>query len=111
MNFMPGQQGSKAVIEGLFGLKMGARFQKVGVFGKVRPGFIYYQDAMQGGGNMTPNSLTRFATDFGGVFEYYPEAATPSCASTLEPPWCAISPTMPIPRSIRWAAACPPSTG
>jgi hypothetical protein len=73
MNFMPGQQGSKAVLEGLFGLKMGARFQKVGVFGKVRPGFIYYQDAMQGGGNMTPNSLTRFATDLGGVFEYYPK--------------------------------------
>ena len=73
MNFMPGQQGSKAVVEGLFGLKMGARFQKVGVFGKVRPGFIYYQDAQQGGGNMTPNSLTRFATDLGGVFEYYPK--------------------------------------
>ena len=28
---------------------------------------------MQGGGNMTPNSLTRFATDFGGVVEYYPK--------------------------------------
>lgn len=73
LNFMPGQQGSKAVMEGLFGLKMGARFQRFGIFGKVRPGFIYYQEARQGGGNMTPNSLTRFAADLGGVFEYYPK--------------------------------------
>ena len=72
MNFMPGQQGSKAVLQGLFGLKVGARFRKVGVFTKVRPGFLYYQNAMPGGGNMTPSSLTRFATDFGGIFEYYP---------------------------------------
>ena len=73
LNFAPGQQGSKAIMEGLFGVRMGARFQRFGLFGKVRPGFIYYQEAMQGGGNMTPGSLTRFATDFGGVVEFYPK--------------------------------------
>lgn len=73
MNFIPVQQGSKPMIEGLFGVRMGMHFDKFGVFGKVRPGFIYYESAMPGGGNMTPNSLTRFATDLGGVFEYYPQ--------------------------------------
>jgi hypothetical protein len=76
LNFMPGQQGSKAILQGLFGLRMGAHFQHFGIFGKIRPGFIYYQDAMQGGGNMTPNSLTRFATDLGGVLEFYPQRSS-----------------------------------
>ena len=73
VNFIPGQSGSKPMIEGLFGIKMGVHFEKFGVFGKVRPGFIYYVSAMPGGGDMTPSSLTRFATDLGGVFEYYPQ--------------------------------------
>jgi hypothetical protein len=72
VNFMPPQQGSKLMTEGLFGAKMGARFNHFGLFGKVRPGFIYYSNAMPGGGNYTATSLTRFACDFGGVFEYYP---------------------------------------
>jgi hypothetical protein len=72
MNFMPGQQGSQPVFEGLFGVKMGMRFNHIGVFGKVRPGFIYYSQAMPGGGDYIPNSLSRFVTDLGGVFEYYP---------------------------------------
>jgi len=72
VNLMPGQQGSKAIAQGLFGLRMGEHFRHFGLFGKVRPGFIYYQSAMPGGGDFTPTSLTRFATDFGGVFEYYP---------------------------------------
>jgi len=73
LNFMPGQQGSKLVTEGLFGLKMGERFHRFGVFGKVRPGFIYYQNALPGGGDFTPTSLSRFAADLGGIFEYYPK--------------------------------------
>ena len=73
VNFIPGQQGTKPMTEGLFGLKMGARFQHFGIFGKVRPGFIYYDQAMPGGGATTSSSLTRFATDFGGTVEYYPE--------------------------------------
>jgi hypothetical protein len=40
--------------EGLFGIKMGERFRKWAIFGKIRPGFIYYQEAMPGGGIYTP---------------------------------------------------------
>jgi hypothetical protein len=76
MNFMPGQQGSQPVLEGLFGVKMGMRFNHVGVFGKLRPGFIYYNEAIPGGGVSTPNSLSRFATDLGGIFEYYPNESS-----------------------------------
>jgi hypothetical protein len=76
MNFIPAQQGSKAMTEGLFGLKMGQRFSHFGVFGKVRPGFIYYFDAMPGGGATTSSNLTRFATDLGGTVEYYPDRSS-----------------------------------
>jgi len=72
LNFIPGQQGTKAMTEGLFGLKMGARYDRFGVFGKVRPGLIYYSEAMPGGGDNTPSSLTRFACDLGGIVEIYP---------------------------------------
>ena len=72
VNFIPGQQGAKPITEGLFGVKMGKRFEHFGIFGKVRPGFIYYDEAMPGGGVTTPESLTRFAWDLGGTFEYYP---------------------------------------
>jgi hypothetical protein len=65
-------QGSKPMTEGLFGVKMGERFRKWAIFGKIRPGFIYYQEAMPGGGVHTPDSLTRFAWDFGGIVELYP---------------------------------------
>ena len=58
--------------EGLFGIKMGERFRKWAIFGKIRPGFIYYQEAMPGGGAYTPGSLTRFAWYFGGIAELYP---------------------------------------
>lgn len=72
MNLIPGQQGSKAMAEGLFGIRIGERYQHFGIFGKVRPGFIYYESAMPGGGSTTPTSLTRFAADFGGIVELYP---------------------------------------
>lgn len=72
MNFMPGQKGSQAMTQGLFGVKTGQRFKHFGLFAKLRPGFIYYQNAMPGGGDYASNSLTRFAADFGGIFEYYP---------------------------------------
>jgi hypothetical protein len=72
VNFIPGQQGAKPMMEGLFGVKMGGRWQHWGLFGKIRPGFIYYESAVPGGGDLTPTSLTRFATDFGGIVELYP---------------------------------------
>ncbi len=71
-NFLPAQQGSQAMLQGLFGVRMGQRFQHFGVFGKVRPGFIYYNKALPGGGDPNPNSLSRFAWDFGGIVEVYP---------------------------------------
>jgi hypothetical protein len=72
VNLLPAQGGSKGMVEGLFGIKWGERWQRWGLFGKVRPGFIYYKEAMPGGGVYTPTSLTRFATDFGGIVELYP---------------------------------------
>jgi len=73
LNFVPGQQGSKPMIEGLFGVRMGMRFDKFGVFAKVRPGLIYYENAFPIQGETATASFTRFATDVGGIVEYYPE--------------------------------------
>jgi hypothetical protein len=71
-NFLPGQNGSQSMIEGLYGVRLGQQFNRFAVFGKVRPGFIYYNNALPGGGNSNPGSLTRFAWDFGGIVEVYP---------------------------------------
>ena len=73
LNFIPGQQGTQPMMEGLFGVRMGARFEHFGVFAKVRPGFIYYENAFPIQGETATASLTRFATDVGGIVEYYPE--------------------------------------
>ncbi len=73
LNFIPEQQGTKPMIQGLFGFRLGARTQHVGIFAKVRPGFIYYEKAMTQEGGSTQSNLTRFATDAGGVVEYYPK--------------------------------------
>jgi len=43
------------------------------VFAKVRPGFIYYENALPVQGDAGTGSLTRFAADLGGIVEYYPE--------------------------------------
>lgn len=72
LTFIPGQQGAKSMMEGLFGVKMGERWQHWGLFGKIRPGFIHYESAIPGGGVTSPDSLTRFAADFGGIAEVYP---------------------------------------
>ena len=34
------------MVEGLFGVRMGVRTGHVGVFAKIRPGFIYYESAL-----------------------------------------------------------------
>jgi hypothetical protein len=62
--------------QGLFGIKVGKRGEKFGVFGKVRPGFMRFSNV----GNCPGGELARctvggrseFALDIGGVFEYYP---------------------------------------
>ena len=63
-------------LEGLFGVKVGKRFKKFGIFGKVRPGFMRLSevpDCPRGdirrcsdGGKFEP------ALDIGGAVEYYP---------------------------------------
>jgi hypothetical protein len=59
------------MLEGLFGFKVGARFKHIGAFAKERPGFIYYDSALPGGGEKSATDLTRFANDLGGVLELY----------------------------------------
>ena len=77
-------------LEGLFGVKAGKRFQRVGIFGKTRPGFLYASK-----GDLEPrpdvgcpavfpppvgcfhaSSQDSFVLDVGGVFEVYPTART-----------------------------------
>ncbi len=68
--------------QGLLGVKAGVRGDKVGVFGKLRPGFVHF-----GEGTLDPTILTilpvpgtfkstQFALDAGGVFELYPSRST-----------------------------------
>jgi len=69
---------------GLFGVKVGKRFERFGVFGKARPGFVRFGRSLTGF-TLDPNSgspftavlpefrgRTEFATDIGGVLEFYP---------------------------------------
>jgi hypothetical protein len=72
VNLLPGQGGASPMIEGLFGVKMGHRWNSWGLFGKIRPGFIYYDKAVAELGQTNTTSLTRFATDFGAIAEVYP---------------------------------------
>ena len=69
-------------LQGLFGVKAGTRGDRMGVFGKVRPGFMRF-----GTGTPDPQiqtfaaipakvSSTEFALDLGGVFELYPSRHT-----------------------------------
>jgi hypothetical protein len=71
VNFLPGQGGTQRMMQGLFGVKLGQRWNRWGLFGKVRPGFIYYNEAWPGGGATAPAIISRFAWDFGGVAEVY----------------------------------------
>lgn len=77
-------------LQGLFGPKIGKRFEKVGIFAKARPGFLKVsngelQPREDGGcpavfppplGCFVPDSKTHFAIDVGGVFEIYPSKRT-----------------------------------
>ena len=71
--------------EGLFGVKLGSLTKRVGVFGKVRPGFVHFSHFERNGvvciDRCPPQppprfSETDFATDIGGVFELYPARRT-----------------------------------
>ncbi|HEV7893592.1 MAG TPA: outer membrane beta-barrel protein [Pyrinomonadaceae bacterium] len=88
-NFYPTTQSSTYVTGGRaeqmqFGLKFGKRFDKFGVFAKVRPGFISFGESLRvtqtplapGGfdvvNTFTNERKTHFTTDVGGVLELYP---------------------------------------
>jgi hypothetical protein len=100
LNFFPGADSFSVPpfdgghkIQGLFGVKAGKRFDKVGIFGKARPGFL---SAKKGDVRPRANSLciamvsifpppvgcfetistTSFAFDLGGVVEIYPTKRT-----------------------------------
>ncbi|MEK6282351.1 MAG: outer membrane beta-barrel protein [Acidobacteriota bacterium] len=97
MNFFPKERRVEEVIfgfggevlqgghktQGLFGIKAGARKKRIGVFGKVRPGFVHFSRFEREGfacilevqcpPNPPPRfSETDFALDLGGVVELYP---------------------------------------
>jgi hypothetical protein len=92
-NFFPHRNifqslGEGRALQAQFGLKAGKRFQKFGVFGKVRPGFLSVGDVFsyEPGASLfifgvtIPNGRisrkTHFTTDVGGVFELYPSKRT-----------------------------------
>ena len=60
--------------QGLFGVKAGKRFggPSVGVFAKVRPGFMRFHGERRPG--VSVDGTTKFALDLGGVVELYPSA-------------------------------------
>jgi len=85
INFFPQKQlifeADGKSIQAQFGVKVGKRFEKFGVFGKVRPGFISADRVFSFiPGSQVPNLVpnlkierkTFFTTDFGGVLELYP---------------------------------------
>jgi hypothetical protein len=89
INFFPQKNGfligQGRAIQGQFGVKAGKRFEKFGLFGKVRPGFLSIDDAFSLdtnhpiGGAIFPVSIHRktlFTTDLGGVLEFYPGKRT-----------------------------------
>ena len=92
LNFFPQDDDVKAgrKIQGLFGVKAGKRFDKVGLFAKARPGFVRYEkgDYVFASGVvcilifpppvacMNPVARTNFAIDLGGVVEVYPSNRT-----------------------------------
>lgn len=67
-----------------FGVKIGKRFEKFGLFGKVRPGFISVDQVLSiaPGSQLGPNvefTIERrafFTVDIGGVLELYPSRRT-----------------------------------
>lgn len=80
INFFPQKQfiltANGNAIQAQFGVKIGKRFDKVGVFGKVRPGFLSVDDF----GSYIPGTQGQFkvereaffSLDTGGVLELYP---------------------------------------
>jgi hypothetical protein len=74
----------RARTDAFLGVKLGIRGDKVGVLGKLRPGFARLSDkGLRCVGDQCalvlfarPEYRTEFALDFGGIFEVYPSART-----------------------------------
>lgn len=67
------------ITQGLIGVKAGKRFQKWGLFAKTRPGVVSFSEgnsqfvlATLSGYGVVQSRATHFATDLGGVLEFYP---------------------------------------
>ncbi len=63
------------ILQGLYGIKLGRKFDKFGVFGKAKAGFVQYTNGKQGSVTSTGinfDTSTNFAGDLGGVIEFYP---------------------------------------
>jgi hypothetical protein len=77
-------------LQGLFGVKVGRRYERVGLFAKARPGFVHFAEGdLKPRPNVgciavfppplscfEPESRTDFAFDVGGVLELYPSSRT-----------------------------------
>ena len=72
VSHLTGSEGGDPSVQGLFGAKFGEQAEHWGLFGRVRPGFIYYKNAWSGGENPHFTNLSRFALDAGGTLEFYP---------------------------------------
>src|SRR5262249_26772681 len=70
MNFFPRDlPTSSSRVQALFGVKAGKRFGRVGIFGKLRPGFVSYSENKPASPIFATPRKTLFALDLGGVVE------------------------------------------
>jgi len=85
VNFFPRQDNGSTnlvggrITQGLFGAKVGKRFKKAGIFGKARPGFLSYSNAILSRDARITfqfGRLTHFAFDVGGIVELYTSRRT-----------------------------------
>ena len=87
INFSTDRVKGGWAFQGLAGVKIGKRFNKVGFFGKARPGVLSFSRTIDGGSvtapfgdfvdTGTPLSIVRrthFNLDLGGVVEFYPSS-------------------------------------
>jgi hypothetical protein len=87
--WFPNSERGHSSASGFFGAKAGKRWERFGLFGKVRPGFLTFDNAFRAetvlftpapGGlgsigtllSLRSGRLTERALDLGGVAEYYP---------------------------------------
>ena len=77
-----GPQDGGTILQGTFGIKGGIRRNHFGFFGKARPGFNSYSQALTSvtdvgaGPTYTYTRSTNFALDLGGIMEFYPRESS-----------------------------------